>query len=44
MAPWDFHELFPCFDLEEIDGYHNTHPQEWVENLPKFHGIESHAI
>jgi hypothetical protein len=44
MDPWEFHEIFPCFYLKEIMGYPNEYPSEWRENLPKFDGIESHAI
>jgi hypothetical protein len=44
LAPWDFCEFHPCFDVEGISGYHNHFTQEWVEKLPKFDGIESHAI
>jgi hypothetical protein len=44
MTPRDFCEFHPCFDLEEISQYPNHFTQEWVENILKFDGIESHSI
>jgi hypothetical protein len=34
--PWEFHKVYPSFDVEDIPGYPNHFPMEWQANCPKF--------
>jgi hypothetical protein len=44
MAPWEFHELYPPFDIKYILGYKNKLPPKWEKNISKFDGDVIFAI
>jgi hypothetical protein len=43
MAPWEFHENFPCFNVRRIEGYRYYMPLAWRLNVLKFDNEPLHA-
>jgi hypothetical protein len=42
--PWEFHKVYPSFDVQDILGYPNHCPMKWRENFPKFDGDPALAV
>jgi hypothetical protein len=36
--PWEFHNVYPSLDVQNVPGYPNHCPIEWRELFPKFDG------
>jgi hypothetical protein len=42
--PWEFHNVYPSLDVQNVPGYPNHFSTEWRENFPKFDGDPSLAV
>jgi hypothetical protein len=36
LNKWSLHKMFPTLDIQDIPGYPNLFPLDWVNNCPKF--------
>jgi hypothetical protein len=36
--PWEFHNVYPSLDVQNVPGYPKHYPTEWKESCPKFDG------
>jgi hypothetical protein len=42
--PWEFHKVYPSFDVQDILGYTNHFSSEWRESFLKFDGDPALAV
>jgi hypothetical protein len=42
--PWEFHNFYPSFYVQDIPGYRNHCSPEWRESFPKFDGDPSLSV
>jgi hypothetical protein len=42
--PWEFHKVYPSFDVQDIPGYPNHCSPKWRESCPKFDGDPALAV
>jgi hypothetical protein len=42
--PWEFHKVYPSFDVQDILDIQIISPTEWRESCPKFNGDPTLAV